>query len=194
MVKGQRIKLIILAIFIVLCLTACSRQEEGTIDYSDCRQLITLSPDTLQQYYKPFTCSYIRRASGKIISSTCAHVDTYGGGLFGANNGKCETAYIFNYTANPDPGCSKSHPYLGNDNLCYSDWWAADMAVSNKATNYNTAADEGTAQGKKNTSTAPLPTSSLSDDLMTLAFGLLITALFVYYIVRANRKAKSGNQ
>lgn len=118
-------KIILLAILSVI-MSACGGEREGTIDYSDCRQVVTLASDNLQQFYKTFTCNYLRRKSGKIVGGSCVHVDTYSGGLFGSNSGKCETAYIYYIEAKPDPGCSKDYPYKGANGLCYSLWTIAD--------------------------------------------------------------------
>ncbi len=110
-----------------MTLSACTREREGVTDFSDCREIINLQPDNFQKYYKTFTCQYVRRASGKIVSSTCVHVDAYSGGLLGSSNGKCETAYIYTSEAGPDTRCTKEYPYEGA-NGCYTTWEAADLS------------------------------------------------------------------
>ena len=93
-------------------------EREGFVKYDDCRQTINLKADTLQKYYKKFTCSYSNTLSGKIMGGTCVHVDT-SGGLF-SNESTCETAYV--YEKDPEVTCSKEYPYLGIDDKCYTVW------------------------------------------------------------------------
>jgi hypothetical protein len=113
-------------ILFVLLLAGCGA-DEGTVKYDDCRTIITLPTDNLQKYYKTFTCEYVRRASGKIISATCVHVDL-NTGLF-SGSGKCETAYIYtSEQTQPDRGCMKGFLFLGKGK-CFKYWQDADSSL-----------------------------------------------------------------
>jgi hypothetical protein len=119
-------KIRVLGILFILLLAGCGA-DEGTVEFDDCRTIITLPTDTLQKYYKTFTCVYARRASGKIVSATCVHVDIDAGLLSGS--GKCKTAYV--YTSDqtqPDRGCTKGFLFLGKEK-CYKNWQDADSSL-----------------------------------------------------------------
>jgi hypothetical protein len=119
---------------LILGTPSCGGEREGIVEYSDCRGKIILEPDTILKFYKTFTCQYTRRSSGQIVAGTCVHV-VLSTGLF-YSSGNCETAYIFSFTRG-DQGCSKTHPHLGIDNMCYGDWRDADGA-KREITSYDT--------------------------------------------------------
>ena len=98
-------------------------EREGTVSYSDCRQMVQLQPDTLQQYYKKFTCSYSKTQSGKIMSGECVHVSN--DNAFLGNTHSCATAFV--YQKEQDPACKNDfkdgifYPYLGYNDNCYTE-------------------------------------------------------------------------
>jgi hypothetical protein len=93
-------------------------EREGFVQFSDCREEVTLSSDTLQKYYKKFTCSYVRSEGGNLMGGTCVHVDL-AGGLF-SDGGECTRAYV--YEKKPEVTCRPEFPYLGYDDKCYTEW------------------------------------------------------------------------
>ncbi len=119
--------MLIIGLF-VLCAFGC-QNEEGTVKYDDCREIIYLQPNTWQTYYKSFICEYLRRATGKIVGGKCVHVETDSGLFY--SSGKCKAAYVYIFTKGPDEGCTKEFPFKGYDNKCYKDWYAADMSSKN---------------------------------------------------------------
>ena len=114
--------LILLVLLLAFFVSSCER--EGIVKYSDCPIILNIKKGDLQTYYKTFVCQYKKRASGKVISGECVHMEMKG--VSGCSVGQCETAYIYSYQAEPDSGCTKEHPYKGYDNKCYNDWQAAD--------------------------------------------------------------------
>lgn len=117
---------VILLMGVLLILVASGCEQEGMVKYDDCREVISVKAGDLQTYYKKFICQYTRRASGKIVAGTCVHVST---SFF---SGKCETAYVYTFLQEPDSGCTKQYPYLGNDGMCYKDWEQADRSMPKK--------------------------------------------------------------
>jgi len=77
-------------------------EREGTVNYSDCREVVQLKSDTLQKFYKKFTCEYIKSNDGKtILGGTCVHIDTDSSLL--TSNSSCKTAFV--YQKEPDIKC-----------------------------------------------------------------------------------------
>ena len=92
-------------------------EREGVVKFDDCRQMVTLKPDTLQKYFKSFTCMYRRTESERIMSGECVHVDT-AGTLFSSSN-ECDIAYI--YEKEQEGSCTDpKYPYLGYDDMCHT--------------------------------------------------------------------------
>ena len=119
----RRVAFLISALFIFVAL-GC--EQEGVVKYDDCREIIYVKAGDFQTYYKRFICQYTRRASGKIIAGTCVHVST---GFFSNN---CGTAYVYTFAKEPDSGCTKEYPYLGNDGMCYKNWEQGDLSMPKK--------------------------------------------------------------
>lgn len=93
-------------------------EREGITKYDDCREIVTLQPDTPQRFYKTFTCSYIKTASGKVIRGVCVHVVNDSGMFSSAHT--CATAYV--YVKSQDPVCNdRKFPYLGYDDMCHTE-------------------------------------------------------------------------
>lgn len=94
-------------------------EREGIVKTSDCRETVTLQSDTLQKYYKTFTCSNEKTNKGTIMRGVCTHVDTPGS-IFSSSN-DCSVAYV--YERKQDTVCAdKKFPYLGRDDLCHTDY------------------------------------------------------------------------
>jgi hypothetical protein len=127
----------LLCVFVALTgliiLFGCGGEQEGTITYDDCREVVKLTPNDyfLKCLHKKFTCMYVKRASGNPVSKVCVYVELASGGLL-SNSGKCETAYVYFGTEKPDSGCTEKFPYLGR-NFCYSLWGDADESLYVKA-------------------------------------------------------------
>lgn len=68
-------------------------EQEGIVNTSDCRSVVTLQSNTLQKYYKKFTCEYLRDSKGEITGGTCAHVNT--NSTVFSSGSACETAYVY---------------------------------------------------------------------------------------------------
>jgi hypothetical protein len=68
-------------------------EREGTVKYEDCREVITLQPDTLQAFFKSFTCSYRKAKGGTIMQGLCVHADS-DSTLFSSSHA-CATAYVY---------------------------------------------------------------------------------------------------
>jgi len=115
---------LLIGVFFIFVVSGC--EQEGVVKYDDCRETIFVKAGDLQTYYKKFICQYTRRASGKIIAGTCVHAST---GFF---TGNCQTAYVYTFVKEPDMGCTKQYPYLGNDGMCYDDWEKADLSMPKK--------------------------------------------------------------
>lgn len=85
-------------------------EREGTFKIDDCREVVQLSSDNFQRYYKDFTCVIQKSKSGRIISGECAHIDMSGN--------VCKTAFVYDKKASGvcnDP----KFPHLHYDDLCY---------------------------------------------------------------------------
>jgi hypothetical protein len=93
-------------------------ERDGVAKYSDCREVVTLPPDSNQHYYKTFTCTVQRTKSGLVMAGECVHID-YDSGLFSNGRG-CKTAYV--YVKTPELRClDPKYPVLHYDGVCYSD-------------------------------------------------------------------------
>ena len=86
-------------------------EREGTFKIDDCREVVRLNTDSIQKYFKDFTCALEKSKSGQIISGQCAHIDMSGN--------VCKTAFIYDKKASgvcKDP----NFPHLHYDDLCHS--------------------------------------------------------------------------
>ncbi|MGO8945885.1 MAG: hypothetical protein ACLQJ7_19720 [Syntrophobacteraceae bacterium] len=120
------VKGVFLSVTLAFIVCGCGGEREGVIKTEDCRETVRLSDDAFQwqSYWETFTCGYVRRASGKLINKTCERVVM--------NGGYCQTAYIYYYHADPDPGCTKAYPYMGKDagkDACFAYWTDADRSL-----------------------------------------------------------------
>ncbi len=96
-------------------------ETEGTVQYDDCREKITIQEKDASYWFghfgKQFTCAERKTQSGRIIGGICVLVNL-------DSNGACLSAYI--YEKPQDPVCANSvkdgvnYPYLGYDDKCYT--------------------------------------------------------------------------
>ncbi len=95
-------------------------ENEGIVQYDDCRQVITIRNDSWQKYFKQFTCTYRKTKSGAIMNGWCVHTEN-DGFLFGSGH-TCATAYVYEYKQQTDKGgCTNpKYPYLGYDDNCFA--------------------------------------------------------------------------
>ena len=103
---------VVLIIAFVVVMAALHGEHEGTVKYDDCREVIVLSPDTLQTFYKSFTCTYVKTNKGHIMSGVCVSVEEP---WFGPG---CTKAYI--YYKKPFADCGQ-HASLTYDEMCACD-------------------------------------------------------------------------
>ncbi|MFA4845745.1 MAG: hypothetical protein WC654_04260 [Patescibacteria group bacterium] len=89
-------------------------EREGEVKYSDCREIIKLSDNPIQLFYKKFTCTYEKTASGRIRRGTCVHIE-HPFSLFRSNN-ECDIAYL--YYKEQEDVCPKDYPVLQYDDKC----------------------------------------------------------------------------
>lgn len=96
--------------------------NDGTVTYSDCRQVITLKEGDWQTYFHSFTCDIRKTNSGAVMGGECVSVEN-DHSLFSSSH-TCATAYV--YEVNPSTACKDntkdgiSYPYLGYDDMCYT--------------------------------------------------------------------------
>lgn len=109
--------------------------SEGTVTYSDCRQVVTLKSGDWQTYFHNFTCSKEKTRNGVVMDGEC--VATKNDGLFGSGS-TCETAWVYEL---PSPtnckGNTKNgvmYPYLGYDDMCYTTPQGGEIALPAKDT------------------------------------------------------------
>jgi hypothetical protein len=87
-------------------------EQEGQVNYEDCRNKITIQEGSADALFKDFTCTYGKTRSGKILNGICAHVVTEGP--------VCQTVYI--YSKKSQVVCSDpKFPFAGYDDLCHMD-------------------------------------------------------------------------
>ena len=91
-------------------------ERDGHVRYDDCREVVTLSPDSYQHFLKPFTCVTVKTGKGKVMGGSCVHID-YDGSFFSGSHG-CKVAYI--YEKKQDDLCrDPKYPHLGYDDMCH---------------------------------------------------------------------------
>jgi hypothetical protein len=101
----------LLAIFLIsmLFLVGCGEQE-GTVEWSDCREKIYLKEEDLSTLIGSYTCQYQKTDKGRIMSGLCVRI-SYDGHT-------CKTAYIY-YKKQEKICTDPKYPYLGKDDMCY---------------------------------------------------------------------------
>ncbi|CAN5722388.1 hypothetical protein BH11PAT2_BH11PAT2_09350 [soil metagenome] len=92
---------------------AAGGEQEGVIDYSDCRQTVNLKEGDWDTHTKKFTCNLYKTTTGKIISGQCVHVEL-------TAEGKCNTAYVYDKT--PELSCNGSNQHVSEDAACVCDY------------------------------------------------------------------------
>ncbi|MBU6415420.1 hypothetical protein KGQ34_04260 [Patescibacteria group bacterium] len=96
-------------------------EREGVVKYDDCREVVTLTPDTWQKLYHTFSCTYSRKTkSGRSMGGgECVRIEN-DSSLFSTSH-TCATAYV--YEKDPSGGvCTDpTHPYLTYDDTCSAD-------------------------------------------------------------------------
>ena len=85
-------------------------EREGRVKIDSCLEEVYLNTDSIQSYYKDFTCVIEKTKTGKIISGKCIHIDMSGS--------TCKTAFI--YDKSPSNICrDPKFPHLHYDDLCW---------------------------------------------------------------------------
>lgn len=85
-------------------------EREGLVKIDNCLEVVQLKNDSIQSYYKDFTCVMEKSKSGRIISGSCTHIDMSGN--------TCKTAFI--YQKKPSDVCKDpKFPHLHYDDLCW---------------------------------------------------------------------------
>lgn len=94
--------------------------NEGTVTYSDCRQIINLNQGDWQTYFHNFTCDTLKTEKGVVYGGECVSV-VNDHSLFSSSH-SCAAAYIYNIKPTPEQtGCTDpAYPYLGYNDKCYS--------------------------------------------------------------------------
>ena len=98
------------------------RVNEGTVEYDDCREVITIQEGSWQTYFHKFTCSFRKTKSGEIMEGVCISIKTPKS-LFSEGD-SCLKAYV--YEVKNETACKDvikdgvSYPYLGYDDMCYT--------------------------------------------------------------------------
>ncbi len=102
--------------------TSGSGEQEGTVDYSDCRQKVELKDGDSKIQSRKFTCSYSKTSTGKIMSGSCISIEM--------ENGKCVTAYMYekkseiickdNEQVSYDGSCSCAYGFVNSRGVCVS--------------------------------------------------------------------------
>jgi len=94
----------LLSIVLVGCI-----EREGTVKYSDCREVVEVRETDPFMMLKRFTCRYDKTEKGTIMSGTCVSIDY-------DISGTCKVAYrYFKKQANV---CSVEFPILRYDDRC----------------------------------------------------------------------------
>jgi len=99
----------LLVLPLILAIAGCGGQREGTVKYSDCREIIPLSKNDFEMRKirgTTFTCDYVRDANNRIVGGECVAVET---GLLGSG---CTTAYVYTIQELPLPG---GQPAVGDE-------------------------------------------------------------------------------
>lgn len=98
-------------------------EQEGSVDFADCRQKIELKDGESGTFLKKFTCELQKTKDGKVMSGICAHIET--------EAGKCTTAYV--YDKKPEVTCKENQEltYEGSCECKYGFINKGDTCVSN---------------------------------------------------------------
>ncbi len=94
---------------------------EGTVDYSNCQQIITVQDnDWYQKYFHTWICNATKTKSGAIMGGECARIEKD----HSYPTPQCARAYVYEIaTSTACAGSIKngvSYPYLGYDDMCYT--------------------------------------------------------------------------
>jgi hypothetical protein len=121
-VKSQRGVSEFAVVTILLCIGVClwwigsdGLEREGYSKYDDCRETVILQPDTIQKYYKTFTCSVRKTQTNKVMNGECVHIE-YESSIFSTSR-VCMVALV--YQKMPETKCNDPTPYLAKDDKCY---------------------------------------------------------------------------
>lgn len=117
--------------------TSGSGEQEGTVDYSDCRQKIELKDGDSKIQSRKFTCSYSKTSTGKIMSGSCISIEM--------ENGKCITAYTYekkseiickdNEQVAYDGSCSCVYGFVKSGGYCISENQSCQNSYGNNSHN-----------------------------------------------------------
>lgn len=101
-------KLVLICILVLISITfsGCASKKEGIVKFDDCRETINLDSNSLEKYYKDFTCTTYKTNSGKIIEGVCVSVET--------DKDVCKKAYI--YKQEPEVKCGENEIVTVDDN------------------------------------------------------------------------------
>lgn len=129
--------------------------SEGSVNYTDCRTIINLKPDSWGTYFGKFIGTDLRTQDGKYsMGGTFARVET--------ENGSCTTAYV--YTQPPDDVCTKApNLYLGYDDMCYTTPQGSEIYIDTSQTS-----DQSTSVSSQNT---PVTSVELNEPWKSLVVG-----------------------
>lgn len=145
-------------------------ENEGTVTYNDCRQVIKIQDKSWQTYAMKFTCSYSKTQSGKMMSGECVHISN--DSSFLGNSHTCATAYV--YEKQQDLSCKNStkgelsypykngfqYPYLGYNDKCYTVPQGAEKYIDQALLNVPNQSDASGSnnEGAGAEGSSPLPT------------------------------------
>ena len=106
------------AVFATIILSGCSLEhapgeEEGTVKFDDCREIIRIDANSLRLWAKRFTCDTKSTESGQLMSATCASVET-------TQYGACQRAFV--YTKQTTRRCQEATPWFGYDDRCHEEF------------------------------------------------------------------------
>jgi hypothetical protein len=90
-------------------------EREGYVKYDDCRETVILQPDTMQKYYRTFTCSVRKTKTNTVMGGQCVHIE-YESSMLSSSR-VCTVALV--YQKLPGARCNDPAPYLGYDDKCY---------------------------------------------------------------------------
>jgi hypothetical protein len=158
---GSLVRGLFFMVFVGFCIWGCLYlllgwgEKEGVIDYSSCRQVVKLSPDTMEKYFYTFVGSDMKTQSGQIIGGEFVRIemdDSYPVHL-------CAKAYIYDPQQPPnvcleDP----TRPYLGYDDKCYDTKYSGAGCTKNS---YNYDPLNGTCDEIQNTDGIYVPPPDL---------------------------------
>ncbi|HUD02972.1 MAG TPA: hypothetical protein VMR46_03085 [Candidatus Paceibacterota bacterium] len=94
---------------------------EGTVDYSNCQQIIAVQDnDWYQKYFHTWTCDAIKTKSGEIMGGECALIEKDNS----YPTPQCARAYVYEMATST--ACEGNivngiaYTYLGYDDMCHT--------------------------------------------------------------------------